>query len=219
MKFDILTLFPNLIEPYLSDSILKRAIDNNLINVNLYNWREYANDKHSQVDDKPYGGGAGMLLKVEPIYKQLQAIDAIDRDEKTRVIMMSPDGEKLTQKKAEQLSKLDRIVFLCGRYEGFDKRVEDYIDEKISIGEYVLAGGELPSLITLEAVARNLPGVLGHDDATKDETFSHGEDYKEYPQYTRPEVFIDGEGNEKKVPEVLLSGDHGKIEEWKRKGE
>ncbi len=216
MQFDILTLFPNLIEPYLSDSILKRAIENKLIDVNLYNWREYATDKHSQVDDKPYGGGAGMLLKVEPIYKQLQAINAIDRDEKTRVIMMSPDGEKLTQKKAEELSKLDRVVFLCGRYEGFDHRVEDYIDEKISIGDYVLAGGELPSLITMEAIARHLPGVLGHDDAMKDETFSHGEEYKEYAQYTRPEVFIDDEGKEKKVPEILLSGDHGKIEEWKK---
>lgn len=216
MQFDILTLFPNLIEPYLSDSILKRAIEQKLIDVNLYNWREFAEDKHSQVDDKPYGGGAGMLLKVEPIYKQLKAIDAIKRNDKTRIIMMSPDGKQLTQEKAKELSTYDRLVILSGRYEGFDKRVEDYIDEKISIGPYVLAGGELPSLILTEAVARNVPQVLGHEDATKDETFSHGEDYKEYPQYTRPEVFIDEEGKEKQVPEVLLSGDHKKIEQWKK---
>lgn len=215
MKFDILTLFPNLVEPYLQDSILKRAIDNKLIDMNLYNWREMTEDKHHIVDDKPYGGGAGMLLKVEPIYKQLKAINAIG-DDKTRVIMMTPDGEQLTQSKAEELSKYDRLVLLCGRYEGFDARVNDYVDEKISIGPYVLAGGELPALITVEAVARHIPGVLGHDDAMMDETFSHGDDYQEYPQYTRPEVFIDDEGVEKKVPEVLLSGDHKKIEEWKR---
>jgi tRNA (guanine37-N1)-methyltransferase len=216
MQFDILTLFPNLVQPYLDDSIMKRAIESDLIKVNLLNWREFAEDKHKTVDDKPYGGGAGMLMKVEPLYKQLKAINAVNHDDKTRVIMMAPDGEQLTQTKAEELAKFDRVVMISGRYEGFDARILDYVDEKISIGPYVLAGGELPSLITMEAIARHIPGVLGHDDAMKDESFSHGDDYKEYPQYTRPEIWLDGEGQEKKVPEVLLSGDHAKIEEWKK---
>lgn len=219
MKFDILTLFPNLVEPYLQDSILKRAIENDLIKVSLYNWRDFADDKHKTVDDKPYGGGAGMLLKVDPIYKQLKNINALGGDGKTRVVMMTPEGKQFTQKEAERLSKYDRVVILSGRYEGFDARVEDFIDEKISIGPYVLAGGELPALIVTEAISRHIPGVIGHEDALKDETFSHGEDYAEYPQYTRPEVFIDDEGKEKKVPEVLLSGDHKKIEEWKEENQ
>lgn len=216
MLFQILTLFPNLVEPYLQDSILKRAIDAKLIDVQLFNWRKYANDKHKQVDDKPYGGGAGMLLKVDPIYKQLKAIEAYPHDEKTRIIMMAPDGEQLTQAKAKELAKYNRLVILSGRYEGFDARVETFIDEKISIGPYVLAGGELPALILTEAVARHIPGVLGHDEALKDETFSHGEEYVEYPQYTRPEVFTTDEGEEMGVPEILLSGDHKKIEKWKK---
>lgn len=216
-QFEILTLFPEMITPYLNESILKRAIENNLIKVNVHNWREFTEDKHNIVDDKPYGGGAGMLLKVEPIYQQLKAINAVDHDKTTRVIMMSPDGKQFNHDQAVRLSKYDRLVLLAGRYEGFDARVEDYIDEKISIGSYVLAGGELPALIVLEAVVRQIPGVVGHEDALKDETFSHGYDYGEYPQYTRPEIFIDDSGQEKKVPEVLLSGDHKKIEEWKEK--
>lgn len=218
-QFDILTLFPETISPYLSESILKRAQENDLIKVNLYNWREYAEDKHKQVDDKPYGGGAGMLLKVEPIYKQLKAIGAIDRDDKTRVIMLSPDGKQFDQKEAERLSKYDRLVLIAGRYEGFDARIEEFVDEKISVGPYVLAGGELPAMIVTEAVARHIPGVVGHDDALKDETFSHSENYGEYPQYTRPEVFVDDEGKEMKVPDVLVSGDHKKIEEWKEENQ
>jgi tRNA (guanine37-N1)-methyltransferase len=157
-----------------------------------------------------------MLLKVDPIYRQLRAMNVLQRDPKTRIVMMAPDGEQLTQEKAKELAGYDRLVILSGRYEGFDKRVEDFIDEKISIGPYVLAGGELPALIVTEAVARHIPGVLGHEDAMKDETFSHGEGYQEYPQYTRPEVFVTDAGEEKKVPEILLSGDHAKIEAWKK---
>lgn len=216
MQFNILTLFPNLVEPYLKDSILKRAIEAKLIDVELCNWREFAEDKHKQVDDKPYGGGAGMLLKVDPIYKQLKAINAYPHGEKTRVVMMTPDGEQLTQAKAKELAGYDRLVILSGRYEGFDARVDAFIDEKISVGPYVLAGGELPALILTEAVARHIPGVLGHDEALKDETFSHGDDYAEYPQYTRPEIFTTDEGEEMKVPDVLISGDHKKIEAWKK---
>jgi len=217
MQFDILSLFPNLIKPYLQESILKRAIENGHISVGIYDWREYTEDKHRTADDKPYGGGAGMLLKVGPIYKQLKAIDAYPHEEKTRVIMMAPDGAQLTQAKAKELSEYDRLVILSGRYEGFDARVENFVDEKISIGPYVLAGGELPALITVEAVARHLLGVLGHEEAMKDETFAYGKDYIEYPQYTRPEVFTTDEGEEMQVPEVLLSGDHKKVEEWKKR--
>ncbi len=158
-----------------------------------------------------------MLLKVDPIYKQLKAIDAIETDDKTRVVMLSPDGKQFDQKEAERLSKYDRLGLIAGRYEGFDARIEEFVDEKISVGPYVLAGGELPALIVTEAVARHIPRVVGHDDALKDETFSHSEDYGEYPQYTRPEVFVDDDGKEMKVPEVMLSGDHAKIEEWKAK--
>lgn len=216
IQFDILTLFPDIIKPYLSDSILKRAQDKKLIKVNLYNWRDYATDKHKTVDDKPYGGGAGMLLKVEPIYKQLKAIKAIKHDRKTRVIMLAPDGKQFNHDEAVRLSTYKRLVLLSGRYEGFDARVEKFVDEKISIGPYVLSGGELASLVFVEAIARQLPGVLGHDEALKDETFSHGSEYGEYPQYTRPEAF-EYNGKKLKVPKVLLSGDHKKVEEWKEK--
>lgn len=215
-QFNILTLFPELIEPYISGSILGKARDNNLIDVKIYNWRDYATDKHNTVDDKPYGGGAGMLLQVEPIYRQLQAINAIDHDKKTRVIMMSPKGQQFDQKQAKRLSGYDRLILLSGRYEGFDARVDEFVDEKISVGPYVLAGGELPAMIVLEAVARYTPGVVGHEKALVDETFSHADDYVEYPQYTRPEIFTTDDGRKLKVPEVLLSGDHKKIEQWKK---
>lgn len=216
MKFDILTLFPEMFDAYVNESILKRGQEQKLIQINLHDWRDFSNDKHNTVDDKPYGGGAGMLLKVDPIYKQLQAIEAINHDDSTRVIMMSPDGKQFTQEDAKRLAQYDRVVLLCGRYEGFDARVEEFIDEKISIGPYVLAGGELPAMVVTEAVARNIPSVLGHDEALKDETFAHGDEYGEYPQYTRPEVFATDEGQELSVPEILLSGDHGKIDEWKK---
>ncbi len=218
MKFQILTLFPNLIKSYFEDSILKKAQDNDLIDIELLNWRDLTEDKHNRVDDKPFSGGAGMLLMVEPLYKQLKEIKAINHDEKTRVIMMTPEGKQFDHAKAKQLANdYDRLVILCGRYEGFDARVEEFIDEKISIGPYVLAGGELPAAIVTEAVARQLPEVLGHEEALKDETFEHGETVGEYPQYTRPEVFMTEEGKELKTPEILLSGDHAKIEEWKKK--
>ena len=201
---------------YVNESILKRAQESGAIEINLHNWREYSSNKHNSVDDKPYGGGAGMLLMVEPIYKQLKAIKALKKDKKTRVIMMAPEGKQLTHKEAVRESKYNRLVLLAGRYEGFDARVEKFIDEKISIGPYVLSGGELPAMVLTEAVARQIPGVLGHDEALKDETFAHSNEYSEYPQYTRPEIFETKEGD-LKVPRILLSGDHAKIEDWRKK--
>ncbi len=217
LHFDILTLFPHMIEPYLQDSILKRAQEKDLISVKLHDWRAFATDKHSRVDDNVYGGGTGMLLKVEPIVAQLQAIDALKHGRKTRVILLSPDGKKFNHKQALRLaSKYERIVLIAGRYEGFDNRVQEFVDETISIGPYVLSGGELPALTIVEAVSRQIPGVLGHSEqAVANETFADGATVGEYPQYTRPEVYVAPNGAELKVPDVLLSGDHAKIAAWR----
>ena len=218
IRFDILTLFPAMFSAYVQESILKRAQANGLIQIKLHNWRELATDKHKRVDDKPYGGGAGMLLMVEPLYKQLKRLKLLDKakrkKEGTRVILLSPQGKRLTQKEAVRLSGYDRLVLLAGRYEGFDRRVETFVDEKISIGPYVLSGGELPAMVLLEAVARQIPGVLGHDEALKDETFTN--DVAEYPQYTRPELFQTADGKRLRVPKILLSGNHANIEAWRR---
>ena len=221
LHFDILTLFPSMIEPYLQDSILKRAQEKGLVSIKLHNWREFADDKHKHVDDRTFGGGSGMLLKVEPIYKQLKVIDALKADKKTRVILLSPEGKPFNHKKAVDLSKkYDRIVLVAGRYEGFDARIEKFIDEKVSIGPYVLSGGELPALTILEAVTRQIPDVLGHsEEALKHETFTSWEAVGEYPQYTRPEAFVTDEGKTLKVPKVLLSGNHKLIEEWRKKNQ
>lgn len=217
IHFDILTLFPGMIEPYLQDSILKRAQEKELMSVKLHDWRAFAMDKHKHVDDTVYGGGTGMLLKVEPLVAQLQAIDALKASRKTRVILMAPDGKKFNHKQAVRLaSKYDRIVLIAGRYEGFDARIENFVDEKISIGPYVLSGGELPALVIVEAVSRQIPGVLGHSEqAIVNETFADGAKVGEYPQYTRPELYIAPDGTELKVPDVLLSGDHAKIAAWR----
>ncbi len=223
IHFDILTLFPHMIEPYVQDSILKRAQEKGLVSVALHDWRQFAADKHKHVDDTVYGGGSGMLLKVDPIVAQLQAIDALKArpprraGRKTRVIMMSPDGKKFNHKQAVRLAaKYDRIVLIAGRYEGFDARVEEFVDEKMSIGPYVLSGGELPALVIMEAVSRQIPGVLGHsEEAVANETFAEGTNVGEYPQYTRPDVYVAPDGRELKVPEVLLSGDHARIKAWR----
>lgn len=217
IHFDILTLFPHMIEPYLQDSILKRAQEKDLVSVKLHDWRNYATDKHKHVDDTVYGGGSGMLLKVDPLVAQLQAIDALKSRRKTRVILMSPDGKKFNHKQAVRLAnKYDRIVLIAGRYEGFDARIEEFVDEKMSIGSYVLSGGELPALVIMEAVSRQIPGVLGHSEqAVANETFADGASVGEYPQYTRPETYIAPDGTEMKVPDILLSGDHAKIAAWR----
>jgi len=206
-QFDVITIFPDIFQSYINESILKRAQKNKLIKIQTHNLRDVTTDKHKTVDDRPYSGGPGMILMVEPIYKTLKKIK---KKKKRIVIMLSPAGRQFTQRDAERLANYDQLILLCGRYEGFDARVDDLVDEKISIGPYVLSGGELPAMVLIEAVSRNIKGVLGHVDATKEETFSGDLDVVEYPQYTRPENF-----KGKKVPEILLSGDHQKIANWK----
>src|SRR3989338_595191 len=216
MKFNILTIFPDIFNSYINESILKRAQKKKLITIKTHNLRDVISNRHKTVDDKPYGGGPGMVMMVEPIYKTLKKIK---REKKFRVIMLDPAGEQFSQKTASELAELNQLIMICGRYEGIDARVDEFIDQKISIGPYVLSGGELPSLIITEAVARLLPGVLGHQDATKEETDAL-ECYIEYPQYTRPETFIYRQKRKTKklsVPKILLSGNHQIIGEWRRK--
>ena len=204
MKFDILTLFPEMFEN-LKQSIIGRAIEKNIININLINIRDFSKDKHKKVDDTPYGGGAGMVMKPDVVYSAYNSI----KDKNARVIYMSPQGKTLNQKKVEELSKEEHLVILCGHYEGIDQRVLDKIvDEEISIGDYVLTGGELPAMVLIDSVSRYVEGVL-KEDSIKEESFSNG--LLEYPQYTRPEVF-EGE----KVPEILLSGHHENISKWRK---
>lgn len=213
-QFDIITIFPKIFDSYFNESIIKRAKNKKLIKINTHDLRQYSPDKkkiHKSVDDKPYGGGPGMIFMVEPLVKAIKSIRAKD-SKRVRVLMLTPAGKKFTQRDAERLAKYDQLVLLCGRYEGFDSRIEKHVDEKISIGDYVLAGGEIPAMVVVEAVARQIPGVIGHEHALDDETFSHGLDYIEYPQYTRPENY-----KGQRVPKVLLSGDHAKIQEWREK--
>lgn len=204
MKFDVLTLFPEMFEP-LKSSIIGKAIEKKLIDINIINIRDFSEDKHKKVDDTPYGGGAGMVMKPDVIDRAYQSIDG----ENARVIYMSPQGKPLNQKKVEILSKESHIVLLCGHYEGIDQRILDKIvDEEISIGDYVLTGGEIPAMVLIDSVSRYIDGVL-NQDSIWEESFSNG--LLEYPQYTRPEIF-DG----KSVPEILLSGHHEKIKQWRK---
>lgn len=204
MKFDVLTLFPEMFE-ILNQSIIGKAIEKNLIDIHLINIRDFSKDKHKKVDDTPYGGGAGMVMKPDVVYDAYQSIE----DKNAKVIYMSPQGKNLNQKKVEELSKESHLVILCGHYEGIDQRVLDKIvDEEISIGDYVLTGGEIPAMVLIDSVSRYVEGVL-KEDSIKEESFSNG--LLEYPQYTRPEVF---EGM--KVPEILLSGHHENIEKWRK---
>lgn len=220
LKVDMLTLFPEMIDAYCSQSILGRAQKSGLLKVTSHNLRQWAIDKHGHVDDRPFGGGAGMLMRVEPFYKALKQLKAPlfkggnKVGIKTRIILTSAKGKMFTQKEAQRLAKYDRLVFLCGRYEGVDERVaEKLADEELSIGQYVMTGGELAALVMTDAVARLRPGVLGKEASLDEESWGDGAT-KEYPQYTRPEVF-----NKWKVPPVLLSGDHKKIAEWRKKNQ
>ena len=204
MQFDVLTLFPEMFDP-LNESIIGRAKEKGLININLINIRDFSKNKHKKVDDTPYGGGAGMVMMPDVVYDAYKSLNPKD----AKVIYMSPQGQKLNQKKVVELSKEKHIILLCGHYEGIDQRViDEIVDEEISIGDYVLTGGELPAMIVIDSVSRYIEGVL-RDDSTKEESFSEG--LLEYPQYTRPEVF-----NGKQVPEVLLSGHHENIDKWRR---
>lgn len=211
MKFTAITLFPEMIEDYASAAILGRAQKAKKISVATVNPRVFATDKHGTVDDKPYGGGAGMVMKIEPLYKAIKQV-APRASKKRRVILMSASGRQFTQRIAEEFAqKYSELIFVCGRYEGVDARVAEFIDEEISVGPYVLTGGELPALIIMDAVARLVPGILGNENSLAEE--SHNADgVGEYPQYTRPEVF-----KKLKVPEVLLGGNHKEIAEWRKK--
>ena len=205
MKFDVLTLFPEMFEP-LKYSIIERASKQNLIDINLINIRDFSKDKHKKVDDTPYGGGAGMVVRADVVYDAYQSV----KEGNSKVIYLSPQGKKLNQAKVQELSKEKHLILLCGHYEGIDQRVlDEIVDEEISIGDYVLTGGELPAMVLIDSVSRYVEGVLA-EDSTKEESFSQG--YLEYSQYTRPEEF-----NGKRVPEVLTSGNHQKIEQWRRK--
>ena len=204
MKFDVLTLFPEMFEP-LKQSIIKRASEKKLIDINLVNIRDFSEDKHNKVDDTPYGGGAGMLMKADVVDRAYNSV----KSENAKVIYLTPQGKTLNQKIVKDLSKQEHLILLCGHYEGIDQRVLDKIvDEEISIGDYVLTGGELPAMVLIDSVSRYVEGVLS-DGSTDEESFSNG--LLEYPQYTRPEVF-----DNVKVPDVLISGHHENIRKWRR---
>lgn len=209
MRFDILTLFPDMFDITLGDSIIGRARKAGLITVNTVNIRDYTENKHNRVDDYPYGGGPGMVMQAQPIYDAYRSIIE-GLDWKPKVIYLTPQGKRLEQKTVEDLAKEKHLILLCGHYEGIDERVlEEIIDEEISIGDYVLTGGELPAMVLVDAVSRMIPGVLAEDSCGQ-ESFSTG--LLEYPQYTRPEEFMG-----RKVPDVLLSGHHANIEKWRKK--
>ena len=212
MLIDIITIFPEVCKPYLDSSILGIAQEKGKLEIHLHNLRDYTLDKHRKVDDRPFGGGPGMILTPEPVFRAVEAIKqtADGRRQTAKVILLSPQGKTLNQKLAEKLSKRKHLILICGRYEGVDERVrESLVDEEISIGDYILSGGELAALVLTDSLARLLPGVLGHKDSNVRESFS--DNLLEYPQYTRPADF-----RGLRVPQVLLSGDHKKIEEWRK---
>jgi len=209
MRFDILTIFPDFVEEYLKTGIVGRAVERALIECRVHNLRDYTHDRHRQVDDYPYGGGAGMVMKVEPVVEAVEKIraDGLDRN----VILLSPQGHPFSQQKAEKLRDEGRpLLFVCGRYEGIDERVRCVVDEEISIGDYVLTGGELAALVIIDGIVRLIPGALGDENSSTEESFTWG--ILDYPHYTRPREFRGME-----VPEVLLSGNHREIWRWRRK--
>ena len=219
MTFDIVTIFPAMIEQPLAAGILGRAIDRRILDVKVRDLRDFTTDRHRVVDDVPYGGGPGMVLKPEPIFRALDAIEA-DRGTPLTVILTSPQGTRLTQPVAQQLSAARHLVLLCGRYEGFDERVRERVTEELSIGDYVLTGGELPALVILDAVARYVPGVVGDEQSVAEDSFSRG--LLDFPQFTRPPVINVGSVTAAaerplRVPDVLLSGNHAEIRRWRKR--
>lgn len=210
MHIDILTLFPEMIEGVFNSSILKKAQDKNKFSYNLVNFREFSTNKHKKVDDYPYGGGAGMVLTPQPIFAAVEAITK-DRFVKPRIILMCPQGEPYNQKKAEELAEEESLVFICGHYEGYDERIREHlVTDEISIGDYVLTGGELGAMAVIDSVVRLLPDVLGNQESAPEDSFTTG--LLEHPHYTRPADF-----RGMKVPDILLSGDHAKIKKWRKK--
>jgi tRNA (guanine37-N1)-methyltransferase len=206
MKIDVLTLFPAMFAGPLDESIIKRARENGILSLGIHNLRDWTHDRHKTVDDRPFGGGPGMVLKPEPLYEAVEALKTAG----TRVIILSPSGRPFTQKIAQELASAEHLLMIAGSYEGFDERVrEGLAHDELSIGDYVLTNGALPVMVVIDVITRLLPGVLGDEESSKDESFSHG--LLEYPQYTRPASF-----REMKVPEVLLSGNHAEIAKWRR---
>lgn len=205
MRIDILTLFPKIFEGFISESIMARAIKNNIVEINLIDFREFTDSKHKKVDDYPFGGGAGMVLQVQPVIDALRSIDGYEDALK---IIVSPQGKTFTQPKAYELSSKDHLIILCGHYEGYDERIRDYFDLEISIGDYVLTGGELASMVLIDAITRVIPAVISKDESHINDSFNN--DLLEHPHYTRPREY---EGKE--VPEVLLNGNHKLINEWR----
>lgn len=211
MRFDILTLFPDMFPGYMSQSLLNKAIENGIVEVHVHNMRDWSTDKHNKIDDRPYGGGPGMILSVEPVIRCVKAVQEMT-DDPGQVIVMTPQGERLCQPTVERLATNKRMILLCGRYEGFDQRVIDILDPlELSIGDYILNGGEVAAMVVVDSLVRMVPGVLGDQQSSWDDSFSRGNRMLEYPQYTRPQNF---EGHE--VPEILLSGNHEKIEQWRK---
>ncbi|MBI2642431.1 MAG: tRNA (guanosine(37)-N1)-methyltransferase TrmD [Candidatus Wildermuthbacteria bacterium] len=222
IRFDVVTIFPELVESFASESLLKRAQQKKLLKIETHNLRKWAKDKHKTVDDKPFGGGMGMVMKIEPLYKAVQALKTKNYKLKTKVVLFTPRGKKFTQKMASDFAKLNQLIFLCGRYEGVDERVAQHLaDIELSIGDYVLMGGEIPAMAVIEATARLIPGVVGKPsflpERLQKAKKGQKQGFLEYPQYTRPEVFSPKKGVSWKVPKVLLSGNHKKIGEWKTK--
>lgn len=208
MKFDVLTLFPEMLTAYLQQGVLGRAVKRGLVDVNLINIRDFARGTHKTTDDRPYGGGEGMVMKPGPIYRALESVDRVDG--KSPVILLSPQGQLFDQSIAWEMSGWDQLILVCGRYEGIDERIKlTCIDMELSIGDYILSGGELGAMVIVDAVSRLIPGVLGGERSNLEDSFEDG--LLEYPQYTRPRVFQD-----KEVPEILLSGNHEKIRVWRR---
>lgn len=212
MKIDILTLFPDMFKGPFDESIIKRAEEKELVDIKIHNLRKWAKDRHNTVDDRPYGGGTGMVLMVEPIFNAVKELKGNNREraKDTKVILLTPQGIPFKESAAQRLSKLKHIILICGHYEGFDERIrENLVDEEVSIGDFVLTGGEIPAMVVTDSIVRLIPGVLEKEDATIKESFS--ENLLEYPQYTRPEEF-----NGWIVPETLLSGNHKEIDKWRK---
>ncbi|MGX7059218.1 tRNA (guanosine(37)-N1)-methyltransferase TrmD [Vagococcus humatus] len=210
MKIDVLTLFPKMFEGPLTESILGKAQDKNLLDINVVNFRDFSTNKHQQVDDYPYGGGAGMLLKVQPIADALTSIEEKHPTTKKRVVLLDPAGKPFNQKLAEEFSEEEHLIFICGHYEGYDERIRSLVTDEVSLGDYVLTGGELGAMVMIDATVRLLPEVLGNDESAK--TDSHSTGLLEHPQYTRPADY-----NGLTVPEVLTNGNHKLIEQWRLK--
>lgn len=217
MQIDVITIFPTLFGKFLEIGILGKAISNKIVKINIHDLRDYTNDKHKQVDDRPFGGGPGMILKPEPLFKAINTVKERNKSKnlKSYVIFLTPQGKKYNQEKAETLSKKQNLILICGRYEGIDQRVRDnLIDEEVSIGNYVLSGGEIPAMVIADSVTRLIPGVIGNVKFNDSESFSDAHDRfnLDYPQYTRPAAY-----ESMKVPDILLNGNHNDIKKWREK--